>query len=158
MTLTKIVTGMEKGPEAIEANFEALDVGPDLLHGKAENYGSGLNGYIGTGFFVRVPIDPQARTALLIYSISISNSANNLNLSPYQTIDVFKFSSSVMVNDNEEFDGGAATFENMAVNGWGTTHFESNLNGDGSISMHVGQDATVKDGGANCYGIKLIKY
>lgn len=158
MALTKIVTGMEKGPEEIDKNFKALDVGPDVLHGKAEDYGAGLNGYTGTGFFVRVPIDPQARTALLFYSVSINNGANDLGLTGYQTVDVFKFNSSVMVNDNEEFDGGAATFENLAVNGWGTTHFESNVNGDGSISMHVGQSTTVKDGGANCYGIKLIKY
>ena len=158
MALTTITTGMEKGPEAIDANFKALNNVPDVLYGKAEDYGSGLNGYTGTGYFLRIPIDPVARMAIIYYVISISNPANDLAIPAYQTVSVFKFNSSVMVNDSEKFGGGSATFSNLSVNGWGTIHFESSLNGDGSIALHVGQNVDAKDGGANCSGIKLIQY
>lgn len=157
-TLTTITTGMEKGPEAIDANFTALNNVPDVLYGKVEDHGSGLNGYVVTGYFLRIPIDPVARMAIMYYVISINNAANNLAIPSYQAANVFKFDSSVMANDNNEFGGGAATFSNFSVNGWGTMHFQSYLNSDGTIALHNGQNIAAKDGGANCTGIKLIKY
>ena len=169
MALTSITTGMEKGPEAIDANFKAHDASiaalngvPDILYGKVEDHGSGLNGYVGAGFFLRIPIDPKSRMALLFYNIRVSNSADNLNMLGYHNFDVFKFNSTVMVNDNGEYDSGDATlnntFNNLSVNGYGTIHFESYLHSDGSITLHVGNGETVTSGGAICSGIKLIKY
>ena len=157
MALTKIFTGMEQGPEKIDANFKALDVSPDVLYGKAEDHGSGLNGCVVTGVFLRVPIDPKSRMALLIYSISINNPQNNLNIPAYQNKDVFKFNSTVMVNNNNAYGNEFYTFSNLSINGWGSKHFTSNLHGDGSVTIHVNGEA-VKDGGAIGAGIKLIKY
>ena len=165
MALTSITTGMEKGPEAIDTNFKALDanfkalnVGPDVLYGKVEDHGSGLNGYAGYGIFLRVPIDPKSRMALLFYNIRINNPADNLNIQGYHDADVFKFNSTVMVNDNGAYGSESYIFNNTSVNGYGSTHFQSYLRSDGSITLHVGGGETVAGGGANCYGIKLIKY
>lgn len=164
MALTTIFTGMEQGPEKIDANFKelngdfkGLDVAPDILYGKAEDHGSGLNDCNVTGLFLRIPIDPKSRTALLFYKISINNAANDLGIPAYQNKDVFKFDSSVMVNDNNQFGGEAATFGALSINGWGGKHFQSMLHSDGMVTIHVNGDA-VKDGGADASGIRMIKY
>ena len=106
MALTSITTGMEKGPEAIEANFNtlgqfgnskcvAISTVSTMLNGLKQNIG-GHPADCPCSFEV---VDPINRVARISFEMGVGwpdgYYRDHGGLQPYTTVDVFQFSSSL---------------------------------------------------------------
>lgn len=99
MALTSITTGMEKGPEAIDANFKTLGQVGDLKCVAMSTVSTVLNGLTqaGDGPCSFEIVDPINRIAKISFEMSVNwpkDQQKAGGVAAYGTQDVFQFSSS----------------------------------------------------------------
>lgn len=135
MALTSITTGMEKGPEAIDANFKTLGQVGDLKCVAISTVSTVLNGLTqsGDGPCSFEIVDPINRIAKISFEMSVNwpkDQQRAVGVPAYTNIDVFQFNSSLF----KSLVPNAPLIGSHTFNGWGDTHLSSYIN-DHTVSL-----------------------
>lgn len=147
MARTKIVTGMEKGPEAIEAGFELMDKTMALKYGKLSDVGTFLNGVTcsdGGQYSLQV-IDPVNNIGLLTFGAVLAKTP--INIAGYATLEAFQFNTALFT----ESVAGSPLMDAYAYNGWGNL-IRSYQAGSRIIGMSNQSSTAITGGGLEIQG------
>lgn len=143
MARTKIVTGMESGPEAIEAGFELMDQTMAVKFGKLSDVGTFLNGTTcssGGQYSLQV-IDPVNNIGLLKFTAEVGNAS--LNIAGFAKMEVFQFNKTLFTKPVD----GAPYMSAHAYNGWGNLDRSYVSGTDGHIIGIINQSSAAITGG-----------
>ena len=162
MALTSITTGMEKGPEAINTNFNTLGQFGNSKCVAISTVSTVLNGLRqdseGEGTCSFEVVDPINRVARISFEMGVGwpdgYQASHGGLPAYSTKDVFQFSSSFFksVVPNTPLTG------KFNFNKWGNCNTSTYLHGY-TVGFKVNNNQALNtDGGTNVAGSFLAYY
>lgn len=134
MALTTITTGMEKGPEAINTNFNTLGQFGNSKCVGLSTVSTVLNGLNQNGSCSFEVVDPINRVARISFETSVGwpdgYQSSHGSIPAYTNTDVFQFNSSLF----KSLVPNAPLIGSHTFNGWGDTHLSSYIN-DHTVSL-----------------------
>lgn len=159
MALTTIFTGMDKGPEQIDANFKTLGQVGDLKCVAMSTVSTVLNGLTqaGDGPCSFEVVDPINRVAKISFEMSVNwpkDQQKPGGVPGYGTQDVFQFNSSLF----KSVVPHTPLIGKYSFNGWGSTHLVTYIHNDYTIGFSVNSGGGLDTGGGANVGGSFLAY
>lgn len=158
MALTNIFTGMEKGPEAINTNFNTLGQFGTSKSAKLSTVSTTLNGLNPNGTCSFEVVDPINRVARISFDAPVGWpdgwGAAHGNIPGFTNTDVFQFNSSLF----KSLVPDTPLIGKFNFNGWGTVDLITYIH-DHTVGFSNNNDRGLDTGGgANVCGSFLAYY